>query len=59
MKQWENSAYELFLHSGTVADYMRYIGAKQPTEAAIREDAAGEQDAYYNRRDCPAGACDG
>ena len=43
-------AYENFLHTGMVLDYLKYIDIKQ--KAA---NAAGETIAYHDGRDCAEG----
>lgn len=54
-----NSAYDLFLHTGKVADYLNYINAKQPPavpQGAAEAMQTGENGAYYDRGDRAAGA---
>lgn len=43
-------AYEIFLHTGMIQDYLNYIDMKQKAENAV-----GETIAYYDGRDCAAG----
>lgn len=43
-------AYENFLQTGMVLDYLKYIDIKQKAENAV-----GETIAYHDGRDCAAG----
>lgn len=54
MKPSEKRAYDTFLRTGRVADYLNYIDAKQHTQGiSTAENIAvtGENGAYYDRRD--------
>ncbi|MEM1483655.1 hypothetical protein V6615_02130 [Oscillospiraceae bacterium PP1C4] len=58
MKPDEKGAYDTFLHTGRIADYLNYIDVKQHTQGiATAENGAvtGENGAYYDRRDRSAG----
>lgn len=48
-------AYNAFLQTGRVEDYLKYVEAKQQAGAAA---ATGDDSAYYNRWNCSAGAGD-
>ena len=52
-------AYDRFLQSGKVEDYLKYIDADRRAQqigAADGLTATGEQRAYHDRRDRAAGA---
>lgn len=58
MDSSEINAYNTFLQTGRIADYLNYVDAKQPTQihsAAQGVSATGENGAYYDRRDRAAG----
>lgn len=57
LKPEETTAYDAFLQSGKIEDYMRYVGVKRQTQATAAQSAAaaGENGAYHNRGDRPAG----
>ncbi len=56
----EQQAYDAFLHTGRVADYLNYLGVKQQGKGRPVLDtiqiAAGEDSAYHDRWDRTAGA---
>lgn len=58
MKPNELEAYNAFLHSGKVEDYLKYVGEKQMTEHPDTGgiQTTGDGSAYYDRRDRVAGA---
>ena len=57
LKPDEAMAFNTFLQSGKIEDYMRYVGVKRQAQAtaAKKAAAAGENGAYHNRGDRPAG----
>ena len=59
MKSGEAEAYNIFLHTGKVEDYLGYIDAKKGAQAALTAPdgmATGGTGAYYDRSNRPAGA---
>lgn len=50
MKPDEQGAYDIFMQTGRIGDYLNYIDLKQT--------AAGESIAYHDGRDCAAGTAD-
>lgn len=49
----QRSAYDVFLRTGKIDDYLYYIHQKQQVT-----NTAGETIAYHDGRDCAAGAAD-
>lgn len=49
------NAFDTFLHTGKVRDYLNYIDTKHQAEASSVPMATGENLAHYNERDCSAG----
>lgn len=60
MNPSEMSAYDAFLHSGKIEDYLKYVGVRQQsaTEAVTGAAVTGDTGAYHDRRDRAAGARD-
>ena len=40
LKPEETTAYDAFLQSGKIEDYMRYVGVKRQTQATAAQSAA-------------------
>lgn len=54
----ETDAYNIFLHTGKVDDYLNYVDARQQAQgvaAAGDTTATGANGAYYDRRNRAAG----
>lgn len=47
----EQNAYEAFLNSGKITDYLSYVDIKRQDAQAV----SGEQIAYHDGRNCAAG----
>lgn len=57
----ETLAYDAFLSSGKIQDYLAYIGVKQeagePFSSYTPPTGEDKTSAYHDRRDSAAGAC--
>lgn len=57
----ETLAYDAFLHSGKIQDYLAYIGVKQvgdePPASFTSLTGEDKASAYHDRCDSAAGAC--
>ena len=60
MNPGEMSAYDAFLHSGKIEDYLKYVDVRQQsaTGTALVAAVTGDTGAYHDRRDRAAGARD-
>ena len=56
VKPNELRAYNAFLHTGKVEDYLKYINTMQTAESTQGAVVTGESSAYHDERDRAAGA---
>ena len=54
----EMGAYNTFLQTGKIEDYLKYVGVKQQLQAQADVSPMGGSSAYHDRGDRTAGAGD-